>query len=199
MIVVVDYGAGNIHSVRKALENVGARVVVSDSFRDIERCRKIVLPGVGAFGNAMEALNSKHLVGPLVEAMSLRKPFLGICLGFQMLFSASDENPDVEGMAVFVGRVKRFSNTLKVPHLGWNGVEQITSSPLWQGIPDRTYFYFAHSYFVEPQEPSIVSGKTEYGEDFASAVSKDNRFGVQFHPEKSQKWGLQLLKNFVRL
>ncbi len=199
MVTVVYYGAGNIRSVVKALEESGTSVKVSENPCDIEQADKIVLPGVGAFGKAVEALAKKHLINPLREFISQGKPFLGICLGLHLLFSKSDENPDASGLSILKGKAERFSGRLKVPHLGWNQVEQTVDSPLWKGIPDRMYFYFAHSYAVKPEEKNIIAGITDYSGPFISAIGKERLFGVQFHPEKSSKWGLKLLNNFVQL
>jgi len=199
MIVVVDYGAGNIRSVTKALENLGAQTKVSDNGKDVLAADKIVLPGVGAFGKAVDGLNALDLMDSLREVIQKDKPFLGICLGFQLFFPESEENPGSQGLDVVDGMVKRFKPGLKVPHLGWNRIMQKGDSPLWKGIPDESFFYFAHSYFNDPKDKNMISGTTEYGIEFVSAVVKGNLFGLQFHPEKSQKWGLHLLKNFIEL
>jgi len=199
MIAVVDYGSGNILSVTKALEYVGARVVISRETGGIEKADKIVLPGVGAFGKAIEIMKEKNLVEPILEAVSSGKPLIGICLGLHLLFPESEETPHVKGLSLLRGKVEKFTQNVKVPHLGWNRVYQKTSSPLWKDIPDGTYFYFAHSYISKPLEDGIITGTTEYGSSFPSTLEKENLFGVQFHPEKSQKWGLKLLENFVGL
>lgn len=199
MILVVDYGAGNIRSVTKALEKLGAQTGVTNVGKDISGADKIVLPGVGAFGKAVEALNRLNLMDYLSEAIQKGKPFLGICLGFQLFFPESEENPGARGLHVLDGFVQRFESGLKVPHLGWNRVRQKNDSPLWKNIPDESYFYFAHSYFIVPKNNRLIIGTTDYGIEFVSAVAKENLFGVQFHPEKSQKWGLQILKNFIDL
>ena len=199
MILVVDYRAGNIRSVTKALESLGAETRVSNEEKDVLNADKIVLPGVGAFGKAVDALNQLNLMGSLREVIQKSKPFLGICLGFQIFFAKSEENPDSQGLAVVDGMVKRFEPGLKVPHLGWNRVLQKRDNPLWKGIPDNSYFYFAHSYFNVPEDKNLIAGTTEYGIEFVSAIVKGNLFGVQFHPEKSQKWGLRLLKNFIEI
>jgi len=199
MIGVVYYGSGNILSVTKALEHVGARVTILKEAAKVQEIDKIVLPGVGAFGKAIEMLKEKNLIEPIVEAVSLGKPLLGICLGLHLLFQESEEAPNKKGFSLFKGKVKKFTQNVKVPHLGWNKVYLKTSSPLWKEIPDGTYFYFAHSYISKPLKDEIITGITEYGSDFPSALEKESLFGVQFHPEKSQKWGLKLLENFVKL
>jgi glutamine amidotransferase len=198
MIAVVDYDAGNIRSVTKALESLGAEVRVTGDPADIEKADRIVLPGVGAFGKAAQSLVAKNLMNPLRNAIRAGKPFIGICLGMQLLYERSEENPGVRGLGVIKGRVVRFPGGLKVPHLGWNQVLQKGSSPVWNEIPDGSFFYFAHSYFGVPADASVIAGETEYGVHYASSVHRGALFGVQFHPEKSQKWGLKLLANFVR-
>ncbi|MBN1895786.1 imidazole glycerol phosphate synthase subunit HisH [bacterium] len=198
MIALLHYGAGNIRSVAKALEAVGARVNVTGNRKDIPKADKIVLPGVGAFGKTVEALNAGSLMEPLRDAVLSGKPFLGICLGAQALFDSSEENPGSAGLGILKGRVVRFPGDLKVPHLGWNRVLQTPGLPVWKGIPDGSFFYFAHSYYFVPEDASCAAGRTDYGLDFISAVYTDAVWGLQFHPEKSQKWGLKILENFVR-
>jgi glutamine amidotransferase len=199
MIVMIDYKAGNLRSVAKALEASGASIHVTEDWRDVKKAEKVVLPGVGAFGKAVEELKNRDLFDPILERIGAGKPFLGICLGAQLLFEGSEENPDASGLAVFGGNCVRFPPGLKVPHLGWNQVSQKTESPLWKDVPDGAYYYFAHSYYFKPKDAAAITGETEYGATYTSAVWLDNVFGVQFHPEKSQKWGLKILENFVRL
>ena len=199
MIAVINYGAGNIRSVSKALEKKGAKVRVTEDPKIIEEADKIVLPGVGAFGKAVEAIQLRHLIEPLIRTIEKSKPFLGICLGMHMLFQSSEENPEVGGFSILKGNVVRFPAEDKVPHLGWNQVHQKSDSPLWKDIPDQSFYYFAHSYFVQPGNSEVIAGETEYGLPFTSSIWKENLFGVQFHPEKSQKWGLKILENFVQL
>jgi glutamine amidotransferase len=199
MIAVVDYGAGNIRSVTKALESQGASVAVTGDPKQIDKADKIVLPGVGAFGQAVENLAKKHLTDALIRSVEKGKPFLGICLGLQLLFETSEENPGVSGLSMIRGKVIRFRSDLKIPHLGWNEVDQTRDSPLWSGIPSPSFFYFAHSYCVQPDDYGWICGTTRYGSVFASSIQKGALFGIQFHPEKSQKFGLKLLKNFVKL
>lgn len=197
--MIIDYGAGNLRSVQKALEACGADACVTNDPNDLHRADKVVFPGVGAFGNAAEALNRLGFFESIKEFVALGKPFLGICLGMQMLFESSEENPGIEGLSVLKGSVKRFPHYLKVPHLGWNELIQVQNSPLWRNVPAQSYFYFAHSYYIEPANKSIITGETDYNGRVAVAVAADNLFGLQFHPEKSQKIGLQILKNFIEL
>ncbi len=199
MIAVADYGAGNLRSVSKALESFGAKVMITGDPGAVGMADKLVLPGVGAFGRAVENLRNRHLDGAIAEFVLKGKPFLGICLGMQLLFESSEESADASGLSILGGKSVRFDHTVKVPHLGWNRLFQTKDSPLWKGVPDGSFFYFAHSYVVQPAGVDMVSGKTEYGSDFVSAVWKGALFGIQFHPEKSQKWGLRILENFIRL
>ncbi len=204
-IAVIDYGMGNLRSVSKALEHVaGAKqVIVTADPAVVAVAERVVFPGQGAMPDCMSELDARGLRGAVLAAAK-NKPFLGICVGEQMLFEHSDEG-DVSALGVFAGNVKRFPDEkmvlptgerLKVPHMGWN---EVTQNPhvLWQGIADRSRFYFVHSYFVEPADPALVKGCCEYGVPFTCAVGRDNIFAVQFHPEKSARDGLQLLKNFV--
>ena len=199
MIAIIDYGMGNLRSVQKALEKEGAKTKITQSPKDLEVAKKIVLPGVGAMKPAMEKLVSLHLVEPLIQAVEKGKPFLGICLGLQLLFEKSDEGGEVQGLGILKGRVKRFTS-LKVPHMGWNQLHiQSPSCPLFKNIPDQSNTYFCHSYYVSPKEKDCIAASTDYGVAFTSAVCRDNLFGVQFHPEKSQDIGLKILKNFAYL
>ena len=199
MITIVHYGAGNIRSVSKAFETVGASVKITENPKDIEKAEKLVLPGVGAFGKAVKALEARQLIQPMQTFISMGRPFLGICLGMHLLFPSSEEDPEPKGLSLIDGSVKRFPKKLKVPHLGWNQVMQTSDSPLWKGIPDKSFFYFAHSYFVKTKHENIISGQTEYQITYTSSIRADMIFGVQFHPEKSQKWGLKILENFSNL
>ncbi|MCM8770546.1 MAG: imidazole glycerol phosphate synthase subunit HisH [Candidatus Omnitrophica bacterium] len=202
MILIIDYGMGNIHSVQKALENQGGEVLVSDKPDDFRKADKLVLPGVGAFGDAMRELHKRRLIAPLLEETRNKKPLLGICLGLQLFFEASEESKDVKGLGLMKGRVKKFniSSDLKVPHIGWNQIFDFNPAcPLLKDIESSAFVYFCHSYYPAPAEKSVCAAMTEYGIKFASLVWKDNIFGVQFHPEKSQKVGLKIIKNFVEL
>jgi glutamine amidotransferase len=205
-IAVVDYGMGNLRSVSKALEHVApnAEVRVTADPAEVRAADRVVFPGQGAMPDCMRELEASGLRGAVEEAARAR-PFLGICIGLQMLFERSEEG-DVPGLGVLPGRVRRFPAELmkddagvklKVPHMGWNEVKQAEPHPLWQGIADESRFYFVHSYFVEAGEPALVGGFAVYGFPFTCAVARDNMFAVQFHPEKSHAAGLRLLRNFV--
>lgn len=198
-IGIVDYGAGNLRSVAKALEHCGAQVQMIATAAAVSQIDKIILPGVGAFGQAMSALNAMGLKDALMAYMESGRPFLGICLGMQVLFSGSEESPGIAGLGVFPGEVKRFPRTLKVPHLGWNQVQIESPSPLFKNLPDQAFFYFAHSYYAAPRESTCIRATAEYGDSYTVAIARDNIFGIQFHPEKSQRNGLILLQNYVDL
>jgi glutamine amidotransferase len=199
MIAIIDYGMGNLRSVLKAFEAVGAKAWVTCKIEDILNADKVVLPGVGAMGPAMQKLQELSLIGPVSKVIQAGKPFLGICLGMQLLFETSSEGGFCEGLKIMEGSVERFTD-LKVPHMGWNQVKvQPAGNQMFKGLSSGENLYFCHSYFVKPQEASIAAGITNYGVDFVSAVVRDNIWGVQFHPEKSQKAGLQILKNFAQI
>lgn len=202
MIGIIDYGMGNIHSVYKALEHMGAEVFVSNDPKEFESCGKIVLPGVGAFDDAVIELEKRGLIQMVRESSLNNKIFLGICLGMQLLFETSEEAVQKKGLGLIPGSVKRFcaSNELKVPHMGWNTLKlQNRDCPLFKGIPGDPYVYFCHSYYADPQDKEVVAATCDYGVNFSAIVWKNNFFGVQFHPEKSQATGLKILKNFVEL
>jgi len=206
LIAVIDYGMGNLRSVEKALQAVGAKAKVTSSPKDLGRCAKVVFPGVGAFGAAMKELRRLKLVEPIKRAIAEGKPFLGLCLGLQLLFEKSEEAPGVKGLCVFKGGSKRFrfkDDALKVPHMGWNNIVVRRSSfvvrKILKDVPDNSYMYFVHSYYVKPKDNSIILTTTDYGSDFVSGICKDNIYGFQFHPEKSQGKGLRILRNFVNL
>jgi imidazole glycerol-phosphate synthase subunit HisH len=198
-LAIVDYGMGNLRSVQKALERVGQAAEVTGDPERIATAPAVVLPGVGAFGACMQNLTRLGLVEPVCAAIASGRPFLGICLGMQLLFDESEEFGPVRGLGVLSGRVVRFmpDPALKVPHMGWNQVRQAGRHPLWDGIEDDSRFYFVHSYFPEAKQPEVVQGVATYGVAFTCAVARDNIFAVQFHPEKSQSSGLRLLANFV--
>lgn len=206
MIALLDYGAGNIRSVEKALKFVGADVRRLATPAGLESASAVVLPGVGAFDDCIHSMQRQELLGATREWIRSGKPFLGICVGYQALFDRSEEfNSCALGLGVFRGPVVRFQPTaeephLKIPQIGWNQVQHTREGcPLFEGIPDGSFFYFVHSFFPQPEDPSIIATRTTYGRPFASAVWRDNVFATQFHPEKSQGNGLRLLKNFVSL
>ncbi len=203
-VAVIDYGMGNLRSVAKGLEKVGAAVRVTSSPEEIRSAQKIVLPGVGAFADAVAELKRRNLFDFLREEILSGKPFLGLCLGLQLLFTESFEDGVHSGFDVLKGKVVRFdfdgyASPLKVPHMGWNQVRKRILTPLLERIPDGTYFYFVHSYYSIPGEEEVIAATTHYGFDFTSIVQKGNLFGTQFHPEKSQARGLKVLENFLRL
>ncbi|MFQ5433095.1 MAG: imidazole glycerol phosphate synthase subunit HisH [Nitrospinota bacterium] len=199
MIAIVDYDMGNLRSVQKGFEKVGASAAITRDPDVIASASRLVLPGVGAFGVCMEKLEGYNLIGPIKEFIASGKPFLGICLGLQLLFEESVEFGSKQGLGILKGKVLRFPKSgLKVPHMGWNSVELQKGSRLMEGIDDGSYFYFVHSYYVEPAG-GVTLGTTGYGLTFTSAVEKDNVFATQFHPEKSQKAGLKILENFAYL
>lgn len=201
MIALIDYGAGNLRSVEKALIKAGADVRIFQTPQRLEEAKGIVLPGVGSFDDCVNALHRQGLFQPIVNLIKTGKPFLGICVGYQILFERSEEfNSSTVGLSIFKGDVIRFTSKpgLKIPQIGWNQLEFAKPDcPLFYGIPDKSYFYFVHSYYPNPIDRSIVAAWTEYSDRFASAIWQDNIFAVQFHPEKSQDVGLKLLKNFV--
>lgn len=197
-IAVLDYDIGNVKSVIKALEYVGAEPVLTDDPDTILNSAGLVVPGVSAFGACVEKLQQKSLFEFLIEYLTSGRKYLGICLGYQILFEGSEESPGVSGLKIFKGMVKKFPAGVKVPHIGWNSVRQAKTAISYDGIADNTYFYFVHSYYPEPENTEIVSGWTEYGSIFASSIEHENIWAVQFHPEKSSQNGLKLLKNFVR-
>ncbi|MFN3190163.1 MAG: imidazole glycerol phosphate synthase subunit HisH [Aureliella sp.] len=201
-IVIVDYQMGNLRSVQKALEHVGHDAVVSGDPERVRAADKVILPGVGGFGDAIRELRDRELAGPITEFVATGKPFLGICLGLQMLFDVGLEGGEHEGLGIIPGRVERFPamGDLKVPHMGWNQTSEAQSEcPLLAGISPEAYFYFVHSYYVLPANSSDSWLSCDYGQTFCAAVWRDNIFATQFHPEKSQGDGLKMLKNFAEL
>ena len=199
-ITMIDYGIGNLRSVQKALEYVGARVQIAAGAAQIEAAKKLVLPGVGAFGAGMDALHRRGLASPIKDAVAAGVPLLGICLGMQLLFDESEELGAHQGLGLIPGRVLRFQGPdLLVPHMGWNQIEHDGSHPLLQGVSPGAHAYFVHSYYCQPQSPRITIGATTYGQPFAAIIALDNVYGLQFHPEKSQHVGLRLLQNYLTL
>jgi glutamine amidotransferase len=192
---------GNLRSVQKALERVGHAATITSDPAALADADKVVLPGVGAFRDAIAALRQRELVEPIRAAIHAGKPFLGICLGLQLLFDASCEDGEFEGLNVVPGKVVRFNvpSEYKVPHMGWNQIAHRQRAPIFAGIDDGAYFYFVHSYYVVPQDVSLIATETDYAAPFCSGIWRDNLYAVQFHPEKSQDAGLRLLKNFAEL
>ena len=201
MIAIVDYDAGNIKSVEKALLHLGQEVTVTGEAEAILKADKVILPGVGAFGDAMEKLRSTGLDKVMKEVADKKTPFLGICLGLQLLFESSEEAPGVAGLGLLKGKILKIPQAegLKIPHMGWNSLHLQNEGRLFRGIDEHTYVYFVHSYYLEAQEESIVKASTRYGVEIHASVEKDNLFACQFHPEKSSTVGLKILKNFVEL
>ncbi len=202
MIGVIDYGAGNLRSVCNSLKKLSVNSTLIRSPEDIKDISSIIFPGVGSFGDSSEQLKKQRIFDPIKSWLKEDRPFLGICIGFQMLFEKSDESPNSDGFGIIPGKVVRFpeENPLKVPHMGWNEIKfENSSDPIWQGIKTSTHFYFVHSYYPEPLESNSVSSITSYGLEFASSVRCGNIFGTQFHPEKSQAAGLKLISNFLEL
>ena len=197
MIAIVNYGMGNLRSVQKAFEHVGAKAFIVDRPEDIDAAERVVLPGVGAFGDAMNNLKTAGLIAPIIRAISEGRPFLGICLGLQLMFAESEEMGQYRGLDILPGKVKRFPEGQRVPQIGWNEVRIQRDTSLLDGVPDGSYFYFVHSFFVVSERDEDVVGVTDYGIDYASIAGNDRAFGVQFHPEKSQDAGLKILKNFA--
>ncbi len=206
MIAVVDYGMGNLRSVQKALEKAGYTALVTNDPKQILNARSIVLPGVGAFKDCIHNLKRLNLVEPILNSIKIGKPFLGICLGLQILFTISEEFGETSGLNLVKGKVVRFSSKdtstttrLKIPHMGWNSITIRKDLPLFSGIEDGSFFYFVHSYYVIPDDEGVVATTTDYGIEFTSGIQQENIFACQFHPEKSQQMGLRLLKNFGKL
>lgn len=206
MIAIIDYGMGNLRSVQKAFEAVGYQAVVTRDAQVIGDAGRVVLPGVGAFGDCMANLDRYGLIEPVRRAVQSGKPFLGICLGLQLLFTESEEFGRHQGLNLVPGRVRRFPSGLgqaagaahlKVPHMGWNKVRVTQAAPPLRGIEEDAYLYFVHSYYVEPQDPNLAATVTDYGLSFASSIWRDNVFACQFHPEKSQAVGLRMIRNFA--
>ncbi len=200
MIAIIDYGMGNLRSVQKGFERVGCDAEVTRETGKISAARGVVLPGVGAFSACMENLSRFGLIEPIRQIVRQKKPFLGICLGFQLLFGESEEFGRQEGLQLFGGKVVGFhpNNGLKVPHMGWNRIHKRKHTPFLEGIPDGAYVYFVHSYYVVPDDGGVIATTTEYGTEFASSIATDHLFASQFHPEKSQELGLRILANFGR-
>ena len=199
-ITIIDYGMGNLHSAAKALEKVGALVTVTRDPELVRQADKVILPGVGAFGDCMKNLNERGLAPVIHEVIAAGKPFLGICVGLQMLFEGSEEDPGVAGLGIFKGMVRKIAAPgLKIPHMGWNNLEYRTSSSLFQGLPPAAYVYFVHSYHAVPTDESCITAVTDYGGQVTAAVGRGLVQAVQFHPEKSSAVGLKILANFKEM
>ena len=205
-IAIIDYGMGNLHSVQKGFEKVGADASIITAPDEVANADKLVLPGVGAFRDAIATLKDKGFVDPVKSFIDSGKPFLGICLGLQMLFDISYEDGEYQGLGIVPGKVVRFDfagrpdeNELKIPHMGWNRLQIKPGNPLFEGLPNESYVYFVHSYYVVPNDDAVVATTTDHGIQFCSSIKRDNLFATQFHPEKSQAIGLKILENFSKL
>ncbi len=201
MVAIIDYDAGNIRSVEKAILALGGQVKVTREREEILSADHIILPGVGAFGDAMEKLHRYGLVDVITEAVMRNIPFLGICLGLQLLFESSEESEGVKGLGILSGKIRRLpeSEGLKIPHIGWNSLQYPNAGRLFEGIAEGAYVYFVHSYYLEADQPKIVTAATEYAAYIHASVEQGNVFACQFHPEKSSDVGMQILKNFMRI
>lgn len=201
-IAIIDYGMGNLRSVQKAIEKTGSHATITSDASEIAKAERVILPGVGAFRDAIAALHQHDLVSCIHDVVKNQKPLLGICLGLQLLFETSYEDGEYEGLGIIPGKVRKFDidPELKVPHMGWNQLPmRATNNPLYAEVADDAWVYFVHSYYVDPEDKNCVATETDYGGHFASSVRIGNLFATQFHPEKSQAAGLQILKNFVSL
>ena len=208
MIALIDYGVGNLYSVEKALKFAGGEVKVTSNVADLKRADKLVLPGVGAFGDCMKNLTATGLIPTILEQVLMNKPLLGICVGLQILFESSEESPNVKGLGIFKGEVKKIrADGLKIPHMGWNCIEigrknnliKFGASKILEGLEGKNYFYFVHSYHAVPSNENLVTATAEYGEKITAAVELGKVLATQFHPEKSGDVGLKVLKNFVEM
>jgi len=201
MLAIIDYQMGNLRSVQKGFEKVGHEAHITSDPVEVGRATKIVLPGVGAFEDAIAELRKRDLIKPIIDSIAAGKPFLGICLGLQMLFEVGYENGTHEGLGVLKGEVVRFNlpHEYKVPHMGWNRTVVKRRPPIFADIADDAFFYYVHSYYVVPRDPAVIATETDYGSPFCSMVWRDNLYATQFHPEKSQGEGLKILKNFATL
>jgi glutamine amidotransferase len=197
---MIDYGSGNLRSVAKALEYAGAEVVRCADPAPMDSCSAVVLPGVGSFGDCSRSLHGRGLTDPLRDWLAAGRPYLGICLGYQILFETSEESPGAPGLGHWAGRVVRFAASpgLKIPHMGWNSLARHAREPLFDGLPDPAYVFFVHSFHPQPDDPALITATSVHGREFAAAAGRGNVHGVQFHPEKSQATGLRILENFVR-
>jgi len=198
-VVIVDFGAGNLHSVSRAVVNAGTRPLVTSNPSYLDDAEAVIVPGVGAAADTMSNLRASGFVEPIRDYIASGRPFLGVCMGQQALFEVSEEGGEHECLGILPGRVVRFSNGLKVPHMGWNQVRIVKQHPIFEGVDDGSYFYFVHSYYPQPADPDVVIGETEYGVTFASVIARDNIVATQFHPEKSGEAGLRMYANFLKI
>ena len=198
MIAVIDYGAGNIRNVVNAIHKLGYQVTLTSDPDEVISAETVILPGVGAAGDTVLSLKKLNLVEPVRRIIAENRPFMGICIGLQILFTETEEDMGQKCLNVYPGKVKKFPAGRKIPHMGWNQVNQKITHPLFEGVPDNSNFYFVHSYYVDPEDVSLVAGTTDYGLEFCSIIVKGNLIGTQFHPEKSGDTGLKILDNFLR-
>lgn len=199
MIAIIDYGMGNLYSVEKAFAKLGASVAVTSNPNEIYKADKVVLPGVGAFGDCMYNLREYGMTGVIKQVIAQGKPFLGICLGLQLLFDGSEEDPGIDGLGIFPGMIKKISAPgMKIPHMGWNSLDFCSPSPLFSGLSQHPFVYFVHSFHAVPDDPGLITAVAEYGGSVTAAVGRDNVQAVQFHPEKSSAIGMSILANFIR-
>jgi len=198
MIAVVDYGAGNLRSVTNAIAKLGYGMKITSRPEDVQNAQMVILPGVGAAGDTMKSLEELGMAEPIRRFIAEERPFLGICIGLQVLFAGTEEGGWYECLGVLPGRVRRLPDGLKIPHMGWNQVRQKVSHPVFDGIPDEANFYFVHSYYAEPEDNSLVAGETDYGISFCSMVARGSLVATQFHPEKSGEYGLKMYDNFIK-
>lgn len=202
MVAVIDYGAGNLQSVVKALKFIGCDCLITNKKEELMSTDSAILPGVGSFADAMKCMNDSGTTEALLEYIQSEKPLLGICLGLQLLFEGSDESPGVKGLGLLKGSITKIpnqNNTLKIPHMGWNSLNILKHNDIFKGVEENSYVYFVHSYYLKAEDSSIVSSRTNYGVDIDASVCYKNIFATQFHPEKSGKVGLQILNNFVEM
>ena len=198
MIAIIDYGAGNLRSVANAIDRLGYQPRITSQAGELSEAQAVILPGVGAAGDTMESLRTLGLVEPIKQLIADNRPFFGVCIGLQVLFTSTEEGGGHDCLGIIAGRVKKLPDGLKVPHMGWNQVSQRISHPLFEGIPDGANFYFVHSYYGEPEDSSLVAGETEYGITMGSVIARGNLVATQFHPEKSGESGLKMYANFLR-
>jgi glutamine amidotransferase len=199
VITIIDYGAGNLRSVVNAIRNLGYQPNISNSPAEVLEANAVILPGVGAAGSTVNSLERLGLTKAIIQYIASGRPFLGVCIGLQVLFSGTDEGGGHECLGIIAGRVKKIPSGQKIPHMGWNQVKQMVRHPVLKDIQDEANFYFVHSYYVEPEDKSLVAGETEYGTTFCSIIAKDNLVATQFHPEKSGESGLKMYENFLKL